>query len=173
MADTVATILALVLIFVGIPVLILRIIDWRRNTGRRSDHSAASDNQERMACEHRLLNPDWSYVERCLRRPVPQALRDLYADRPMITRRDLAYTDEQVLSSFVPLDEQAIEDTTRWLGFQAVALATTDFGDAVYLRPGEAGGGIVYLTHHDGGDTEVFAESVTKMVTTLRQAVRT
>jgi hypothetical protein len=173
MADTVATILALALIFVGIPVLTLRIIDWRRNAGRRSDHSAASDNQERMAYEHRLLNPDWSYVERCLRRPVPQALRDLYADRPMITRRDLAYTDEQVLSSFVPLDEQAIEDTTRWLGFQAVALATTDFGDAVYLRPGEAGGDIVYLTHHDGGDTEVFAESVTKMVTTLRQAVRT
>ena len=168
MADTVTTVLALALIFVGIPVFLLRINDWRRS--RRTDHSRASDVQERMAYEQRLVNPDWASVERHLRRPVPPALRDLYGDRPMITRRDLAYADEQVLGTFVPLDEQAIADTTRWLGFQAVALATTDFGDAVYLRPGEDGGDAVYLTHHDGGDTELFAESITKMVATLRQA---
>jgi len=168
MADTVVTLLALALIFVGLPVFLLRLNDRRRR--KRRDRSQALDVRERERFEQRLLNPDWACVERHLRRPVPEALRDLYSDRLMITRRDLRYADEQVLSTFVPLDEEAMSDTAGWLGFQALALATTDFGDTVYLRPGEAGGDIVYLTHHDGGDTEVFAESVTKMVATLNRA---
>ena len=53
--------------------------------------------------------------------------------------------------------------------FDAVAIATTDLGDAVYMRPGAAGADTVYLTHHDGGDTEVFAESVSEMLATLKQ----
>jgi hypothetical protein len=51
-----------------------------------------------------------------------------------------------------------------------VAIATTDFDDAVYLRVGAAEADTVYLTHHDGGDTEVFAESLGEMLATLKQA---
>ena len=38
--------------------------------------------------------------------------------------------------------------------------------------PGKLGheGDHVYVTHHDGGDTEVFAESVGEMLATLKQA---
>ena len=132
----------------------------------------ASPSAERLAHEQRLLNPDWPSVERHLRRPLPPALRDLFADRDLITRRDLGYVDEHVISRFEPLDQTAIVETTRWLGFEAVPIATTQFGDAVYLRPGAAEGDAVYLTHHDGGDTEVFADSISQMVAALRLANR-
>jgi hypothetical protein len=168
MSDTVTTVLVIFLLFVGLPVLILWIADRRRNR-RLRDAPPASQAAERHAYEQRILNPDWAAVERRLRRPVPQALRDLYADRVLILRRDLSCADDHVISSFEPLDEQAMQDAARWLGFEAVAIATTGFGDAVYLRPGAAESDTVYLTHHDGGDTEVFAESVTDLLAALRR----
>ena len=167
MVDTVVTILALILLFVGLPILILRFTDRRTTARRRRRHP--SQIAEREAYERRILAPDWGYVERCLLRPSPQALRDLYADRRLVTERDLAYDDELLISTFVPLDEEALADTKRWLGFEAVAIATTDFGDTVYLRPGAAQGDAVYIAHHDGGDAEVMAESVTQMLATLRR----
>lgn len=103
---------------------------------------------------------------------MPPALRELYADRALITRRDLRWSDEQAISAFEPLDEQAILDAARTFGFAAVPIATTDFGDLVYLRPGAAEDDVVYVTYHDGGDTEVFADSVTPMLATLRPANR-
>ena len=169
MSDTITTVLAIILFFIGLPVLILWITDRRRNRWRR-EAPPASQVAERQAYERRILNPDWTAVEHHLRRPVPQALRDLYADRALIVRRDLRYADDHVISSFEPLDEQAIQDAIRWLGFDAVAIATTDLADAVYLRVGAAEADNVYLTHHDGGDTEVFAESLSEMFATLKQA---
>ena len=158
MADTVITILALVLLFIGLPVLILRIIDRKRK---------ASQVAGLEAYERRILTPDWPCVERHLRRPAPQALRDLYGDRRLITQRDLVYDDDRVISTFEPLDQQAMADTRQWLGFEAIAIATTDFGDMVYLRPGAAEVDAVYLAHHDGGDIEILAESVAQMLETL------
>jgi hypothetical protein len=160
MANTAITLLALVLMFIGLPVLILRIIDRTR----KASHAA-----NREAYERRILTPDWPCVERQLRRPAPQALRDLYADRRLITQRDLVYDDDRVMSTFEPLDEQAIADTRQWLGFEAVAIATTDFGDTVYLRSGAGEVDAVYLAHHDGGDIEIVAESVIQMHETLTQ----
>ncbi|MGH8432330.1 MAG: hypothetical protein ACREUF_18210, partial [Solimonas sp.] len=58
------------------------------------------------------------------------------------------------------------------LGSAGVTIATTDFGDAIYLRVGPDEGEVVYLMHHDGGDTDVFAESLTQMLTALRHANR-
>ena len=54
--------------------------------------------------------------------------------------------------------------------FPAVPIATTDFGDLVYLRPGAAEGDTVYVTCHDGGDTKVFSDSVRAMLVALRKA---
>lgn len=169
MSDTVTTVLAIILLFIWLPLLILWITDRRRNR-RLREAPPASQVAERQAFEQRIFHPDWTAVERYLRRPVPQALWDLYADRELIVRRDLRYTDDHVISSFQPLDEQAMQDATRWVGFDAVAIVTTDFDDAVHLRPGAAEVDHVYVTHHDGGDTEVFAESVSEMLATLKQA---
>jgi hypothetical protein len=173
MNDTTTTVLAIALIFIGLPVLVLWLNDRRRNTRRDRDRLPEIRDAERRAHEQRILQPDWSCVERHLGRPVPQALRELYADLTLITRQDLNYTAAQAISTFEPLDERAMLDAEAWLGFEAVAIATNDFGDAIYLRPGAAETDTVYLTLHDGGGTEVFAESVTTMRETLERANRT
>ena len=41
--------------------------------------------------------------------------------------------------------------------------------DAVYLRPGATEADTVYVAYHDGGDPEVFAESIGHMLVVLRQ----
>ena len=166
MNDTVATLLAIGLVLVGLPVLMLVLRDRRAAAQRTSTLSATDDRQRRQ----RLLTPDWPLVQRRLRRPVPPDLRELYADRALVIRRDLHWTDEQTIGAFEPLDEQAFAHAAEWLGFDAVAIATTDSGDAVYLIPGADERDAVYLTHHDGGDTEVFADSVAVMLTRLRRA---
>src|SRR5262245_6009581 len=148
MADTLTTVLAVALLFIGVPLLILWISDRRRKQRRQREHPPGSDIADERAYDARLLNPDWASAERCLQRPVPQALQTLYAARDVITRRDLRFTDDYAISAFEPLDQQALLDTTRWLGFQALAIATTQFGDSVYLRPGAAEADTVYLTHH-------------------------
>jgi hypothetical protein len=159
MADTVITVLVLVLLFIGLPVSLLRIID-RKRTSRAGD---------REAYERRILSPDWICIERHLRRPPPGALRDLYADRRLVTQRDLVYDDDRLVSTFEPLDEEAMVATSRSLGFDAVVIATTDFGDAVYLRAGATEADTVHVAYLDGGDTAVFAESIGEMLSVLRQ----
>ena len=62
---------------------------------------------------------------------------------------------------------KAILDAGRNLGFAVVPIATTDFGDLVYLRPGPAEGDEVCVTYHDG-DTEILADSVEAMAAALR-----
>jgi hypothetical protein len=120
----------------------------------------------------RILHPDWVFYERHLERPVPPALRELYADRELVVLQDLKYADAERITTFDPLDERALLDTRPWLGFDAVAIATGQFGDPIYLRPGSSEPNLVYITHHDGGDTEVFADSVGAMVEQLRLANR-
>lgn len=173
MGETITTVLAIILLFVGLPVLILWFKDRKRTRQRLHEQSSASRIPERQAYGQRILDPDWACIERYLRRPVPQALRVLYAERELISRRDLSYDDDHVIGTFEPLDEQAILNTTRWLGFEAVAIATTDFGDVIYLRPGADEGDTLFLTHHDGGDTEVFAESVSELLAALRRTIHT
>ena len=77
-------------------------------------------------------------------------------------------SDDQTISAFQPLDDEAIREATDALGFEAVPIATTDVGDMVYLRPGAAEGDTLYVTYHDGGGTEVFAGSVEAMKAALR-----
>lgn len=100
---------------------------------------------------------------------MPSALRELYADRTLITRRDLRWSDDQTISAFEPLDARAIADATRDLGFDAVVIATTDFGDAIYLRSGAAERDVVYVLYHDGGGTDEFADSVGTIIAVLRK----
>ena len=169
MTDTVVTILALLLVFIGVPVSLLRIIDRKRTARARHRAPSASRAGEREAYERRILTPDWICVERHLHRPPPHALRDLYADGRLVTRRDLEYDgDDRRISTFEPLDEEAMTDASRSLEFDAVVIATTDFGDAIYLRPGATEADAVHVAYHDGADTEVLAESIEEMLVILR-----
>jgi hypothetical protein len=68
MADTVVTVLVLILLFIGLPVSLLRIID-RKRAGRARHRDPSASQAEREAYERRILAPDWACVERHLRRP--------------------------------------------------------------------------------------------------------
>ena len=172
MGDTTKSVIGLVALFIGLPLLILWLRDRvSRAVGRRRNppEKIAAD---RRAYEERILRPDWAFYERHLQRAAPPALRELYADQALVTAQGLDYSDSDRISTFAALDEQELIDTRSWLGFDVVAIATSDFGDSIYLRPGSSETDTVYITHHDGGDTEVFAESVAAMVERLRHANR-
>jgi hypothetical protein len=168
MGDTLTAVIAIVALFVGLPVVVL----WLRDRASRADRHRPESPERlaaiRRAFEERLLRPDWAFYERHLRRHAPSALRELYADRGLVTAQDVQYADDARISTFNPLDEQGLLDARRWIGLDVVPLGTSDFGDPLYLRPGSSEADAVYLTHHDGGDTEVFAESVAVMVQRLR-----
>jgi hypothetical protein len=123
---------------------------------------------EGQTYERRILAPDWSCVERHLRRPVPPALRELYADLSLVMRRDFRYSTDYTLSTFEALDDQAMADGKEWLGFEAVVFASTQEGVRIYLRPGPSEGDTVYITHHDGNETEMFTATLQEMLDTLR-----
>jgi hypothetical protein len=170
--DTALTILFCVAILIGVPLLILILRDrvsgalWRR---RNPPEKLAAD---RRAYEQRILHPDWAFYERHLQRPAAQALRDLYADHALIVSQDVAYSEDEVISTFDALDEQGLIESRPWLGFDAVAIATSDFGAPIYLRPGPTESDTVYITHHDGGDTEELAPDVSTFVQRLHHANR-
>jgi hypothetical protein len=172
MRDTIKSVIFLVALFIGLPILILWLRDRVYRSLRRRRNQPEMLAAGRRAYESRILRPDWGLYERHLQRPAPPALRDLYADRAFVTAQDLDYADGARIGTFAPLDEQGLLETRQWLGFDAIAIATTDFGDSIYLRPGSSEADTVYITHHDGGDTEVFAESVAAMVERLRHETR-
>jgi hypothetical protein len=172
MSDTITTVVFLVALFVGLPLFILWVRDRVSNARWQRRNPREKLTADRAAYEERILSPDWTFYERHLQRPAPAALRELYADRALVTARGLDYSDLELITTFEALDARGLLDTSPWLGFEAVAIATGQFGDPIYLKPGGSEGDAVYITHHDGGDTEVFAESVATMLERLRHANR-
>jgi hypothetical protein len=164
-----ATILLLLALFIGLPIVVLLLrdrieeADWRR---RNPPEKLAA---ERRAYEERLRNPDWDFYERHLQRSAPDALRQLFANHTLIVRQAIQCGDDEVIGSFSPLDEHGLVDSCGWLGFDAVAIATNDFGDMIYLRPGATESDAVYVTRHDGGDTEQLAPDVATFIQFLRR----
>jgi|SRR5947209_11377836 len=172
MSDTVKSVIFIVALLVGLPIFILWLRDRINKARWRRANPPEKIAADRRAYEERILQPDWAFYERHLQRPAPPALRELYADRALVTAQGLDYTVADHINTFEALDEQGLLDTRPWLGFDAVAIATSDFGDPIYLRPGAPEADSVYISHHDGGSTEVFAESVAAMVERLRHANR-
>ena len=154
-------------IIIGLPCL------WYAVMGRLTkEPSREEEAAERQEYEKRILEPDWEFYERHLQRPVPTALRELYADRALVTAGGLKYDKRGWINTFHPLREEGLLDTRDEMGTDIVAFATSECGDPIYLRPGASEADTVYITYHDGGETEVFAESVAAMLETLRKTNR-
>lgn len=164
MIESLITVAAILVLFVALPALVLYIA-YRRRVAVRHGWMGIP----RAAYERQLLAPDWTLVERHLGRPVPRALRELYANHRVLTATNLTFAGTAI-NTFEPLTEGSLLDTADELGFDILPIATTVFGDPLYLRPGADGGETVYVTHHDGGDTAVFAESVAQLAAGLRPA---
>lgn len=172
MTNNSRSVVLLVALGIGLPSFLLQLRERINRARRKSRHPAEKVAADRKAFEGRILHPDWVFYERHLQRPAPAALRELYSDRALILSPGLNYPNKECISTFGVLDEQELLDTRACLGFDVVAIATTEIGDPIYLRPGRSEADIVYVTQHDGGDTGVFAESVAVMLERLRQANR-
>ena len=170
MSSNLNTTTGIIVVFVALPLAVLWLNDRLARARVRRQNPPAQRAAEREAFRQRLLRPDWEFYQRHLQRPVPPALRELYADPALLAAKSLAYTEGDRISSFNPLTPEDLVEAKSWLGFDLVPIATSDFGDSIYLRPGSAEPDVVYITYHDGGETEVFAESVAAMLKQLRQA---
>ena len=75
------------------------------------------------------------------------------------------------ISSFNPLDENSLLDTADQLGYDVVPFATSDCGDAIFLRPGTDQSDTVYIAYHDdpGKGIVVLADSAAAMLVRSRK----
>lgn len=155
------------LVLVGLPCLRFALTGGFSLRPEPSEEELAS---ARRAFEETLLEPDWDFYERHLQRPVPQALRALYADEKLITSSLLDYSDECSINSFEPLKEDCLIEAPGVIEVPIVPIASNGFGDPIYLKPGTSETDAVYVTYHDGDDTESLADSVAAFVERLKQA---
>jgi hypothetical protein len=144
-------VLVLILIAVGFCMLNDRFMDavfrWRNPPEKLA--------AEKRAYEERLLHPDWEFYERHLQRPAPAGLRSLYSDHGFLLSDDHEYDDYHSMR-FCALDEQGRDECFSWLRIDVVPIANSN-DDMIYLRPGAAEPDAVFITYHDGGDTEPLA----------------
>jgi hypothetical protein len=145
--------------------LLLRDYLWRQK------HPPEEEAVERKALEERLLSPDWAFYEQHLQRPAPTALRELFADRALVTSCGLEFSKTGGISTFNPLDKDSLVDTTNPLAFDVVPFATSDCGDAIFLRPGKNETDTVFIAYHDAPKKGLvmFADSVAVMIERLRK----
>lgn len=133
-------------------------------------HSPSKGDARRRAFLARVRKPDWAFYERHLGRPVPSALRDLYAHVDDLSREGRIVGDRPI-SELEPIDEAAVVDARALVGFEIVPFAKTIAGDPVYLRPGPAEADLVFVTRHDGGGTTVLSPSVDALLVEVRASV--
>lgn len=169
MIDLLLTAAFVVGLFVVLPLCIVMAGDRIAAVVDRIRNPPAKREAERRARWERVMAPDFTFYEQHLGRAVPSALRALYADRELVQALPLPCGDE-VIDALEPLDAHSLVDDDDGLGGAVVPIARTDFGDPIYLRAGAREADTVYITHHDGSDTQVLAVSVDALVTALRVA---
>jgi hypothetical protein len=118
--------------------------------------------------EARLSKPDWTFYEGHLERKIPDALRTAYSDLALLRMQGLKHGDLYI-GGFEPLDRQGLADARAWLPFDAVPFASSD-GNLIYLRAGPQESNAVYITYHDGGDTELIAPDIATFLSDVRRA---
>jgi hypothetical protein len=168
--DDVIAILAILAIFVGLPVAILLVNDrvtawWRRD--RRSPEQKAAD---AAAYEARLVSPRWDEVCRATDGGRPSAaLQALYADRALVTSKGIRLRrpggsdlDDEWLSTFLPADGSAFADPWgQYLPDRALAFASDAFGDLLFveLTPGGDDRPVQHW-YHESAEIEEVAPSL-------------
>ncbi len=128
----------------------------------------AKQAEDRRARERRLLNPDWAFYERHLQRPVPASLRALFLDRSLLLSAVPLERGGLYITSFEPIDAEGLKEARAWVGAEVVPFASCD-GDDIYLRPGPSEPDRVYISYHDGGDTEELESDVAAFVEHLQE----
>lgn len=168
MNDTTIAIIFLVGIFVVLPIGLLFTRDKISELIRQKRNSPVKQIAERNEYEQKILSPDWSFYERHLLRAVPEQLKELWSDGELVKRGDFDYDEENWVSTFNPLTEETLREQKEIFEKEIIPILTTGFGDPVYLKPGPKEKNRLYITFHDGGNTDVFEENLDRFVKKLK-----
>lgn len=160
MSSSLSTALFAIALLIALPILVLVIRDRISDAWWKHRNPPEKLEADRRAYEARILEPDWDLYARHLGRDIPSGLKRIFEDRELVLSEGIPISGEHVISSFGALDSRGLEETTDWVGFEAVAVATTDYDDTIYLRPGPDQTDAVYLIYHDGSDEVQLAPSV-------------
>ncbi len=179
--DLLITIVAIVALFVGLPVLVLLTRD--HFDGVRSRRWAVANPEKVPGTPEyiaRLTTPDFEAVEKRVNRRLPSALRDLYLHSGIIGEADLYlippgasdFDEAWEISAFCPVDE-CLADFDRGrsgLRFDDVIIAIDGSGGLYYVPLAEVDDEKCPVAHfhHDGGDKSRVAESLDEFVTWRR-----
>ncbi len=122
---------------------------------------------EKLAAQHeevlrRLQAPDWPFYAEHLQRDVPPALRSWFGDAGALAQ---SYQFGEHFVVFTPIDRKALAEA--WARPGVLPFAESD-GDPIYVEPGAESENAVFITYHDGGDTEKMAPSVEAFLGQLR-----
>ena len=128
---------------------------------------------EKLAAEwkeyqNRIQVPDWEFYANHLQRDVPDAIRNLFANTEVVLSDCAESCGDQTISRFGVIDPANLVQSKEWIGADVVAIAYNVFGDPIYLRPGRNETNAVYVTYHDGGDTEQIAANVSEFVASIQ-----
>jgi hypothetical protein len=126
LSDAITAVILIAALFIGLPVLILWLRDRVAGSRRARRNPPEKIAADRRGYEQRILRPDWEFYERHLQRPAPLALRELYADRKLVTAHGVR--GERLRAAGRSLEMDASLDTHSFLDFDAVAIATNQFG---------------------------------------------
>jgi hypothetical protein len=146
---------------------------WWTNRDYRRRFPPEQEAAWAKAVAERMLRPDWAFYEQHLQRPAPPALRELFADRAMVTSCCFELPKSSGIIAFNPLDKDSLLDTADLFGFDVVPFATGGCGDPIFLRPGKSEPDTVFIVYHDdrAKGLVVLADSVAAMVEKLRKAI--
>jgi hypothetical protein len=173
MKDTLVALLALVTLFVLLPVLIL----WARD--RIQALLGRETPAQREAClkawRERLLDPNPEEVEALRGGMLPHKLLDMYADSNLVLSQDFdvcpAGRDPNVkpwrIGEFLPLRKQDQQSTWDLTEFgKACCFANNGMGDFYWvpMSPERLGDAPVYIIWHDGWNNEKVADSLSEFL---------
>jgi hypothetical protein len=167
-----AIVVAGVLLFcAAVAVLIVKLpeIRWRLA------NPPAKIEAERKAREERIRCPDWDFYELHLKRPVPDALKELFNDQSAIKQPDCLFEvdgEEIYVTGFNPIDETGFDEAKNFLGLEIVPFAESE-SDGFFLKPGPEESNAVYQADfHQTGYVVKVADDVEQFVKGLRASFK-
>ena len=156
MTDILATLLAIGILFVAVPVLLLWIWDMSTRT------SPAQRDADSHAFLERLRRPDYTALQDHFGRPLPDALRSLYENKEEVVRQDFemapslqADEDQRwYIAFYQPADAQAVRDA--WPGCEeCFAFANDGSGNDYLVDPRVPDPPVRFHDHETGEFTPV------------------
>jgi len=138
----------------ALAVAILKVSDWLRSYRYRKDCTPAARAARQQLFEGRAHSPDWDLYESHLQRPVPEALRALFT-ATNLSASGLRFGEIDLYLS--PVDAEGLKE--NWVIPGVLPFAYSE-ADPIYLRFGPNTSNAVFITYHDGGDTQELAPSI-------------